>query len=219
MARDYHVRIKDRQDIAKIAMSWWVLAAKSGGHTFNICKFVTEVLAKRLRGKGSLQIEFCSAEELPEGACVSFNPLTLHIVERIWHDANAGKPYARFIVAHEIGHIVLHDEFAVAFSNEKSAQLEYFQDEESGEWQANTFADYFLVPSHIAVRLGECDLIAGLCVVDDSVAKRRLHDATTQKSTLPLPYEGEMCGNCWNFTLLRNGSALSCDSCGSTTGL
>jgi len=31
-------------------------------------------------------------------------------------------------------------------------------------------------------------------------------------------YEGEMCTECLNFTLVRNGTCLKCDTCGSTTG-
>jgi ribonucleoside-diphosphate reductase alpha chain len=31
-------------------------------------------------------------------------------------------------------------------------------------------------------------------------------------------YEGEMCGECANFTLVRNGTCLKCDTCGATTG-
>lgn len=31
-------------------------------------------------------------------------------------------------------------------------------------------------------------------------------------------YEGEMCGECLNFTLVRNGTCMKCDTCGSTTG-
>jgi hypothetical protein len=218
MARDHRVLIKDREAIAKIAMAWWVVASKLG-HSFNICTFITEVLAERLRGKGKLQINFYNSEqELPERACVTFNPLTLHIVEKIWHDAGLGIPYARYILAHETGHIVLHNEFAVAFSDDKAAQLKYVQDEESGEWQANIFADYFLVPDHVAIKLREPDLIAGLCVVTGEVAARRLRDANHAKSVLTPPYEGEMCSGCGNFTLVRNGTRMKCDTCGSTTG-
>lgn len=216
MARDHHVRIKDRQDIAKIAMSWWEVATRNG-YSFDICKFVTDVLKKQLRGKGTLQIKFYGIEDLPERACVTFNPLTLHIVETIWNDAHLGKPYARFIVAHEVGHMVLHDEFAVAFSDDKAAQLNYVQDEESGEWQANTFADHFLVPDHVARKLKARDIIAGLCVVDDSVAERRLRDLGSVKEVLAPSYEGEMCGMCGNFTLVRNGCSIRCDACGSTS--
>ena len=31
-------------------------------------------------------------------------------------------------------------------------------------------------------------------------------------------YEGDPCDNCGNFTLVRNGTCLKCDTCGSTTG-
>ena len=31
-------------------------------------------------------------------------------------------------------------------------------------------------------------------------------------------YEGEACPECQNFTLVRNGTCLKCDTCGSTTG-
>jgi ribonucleoside-diphosphate reductase alpha chain len=31
-------------------------------------------------------------------------------------------------------------------------------------------------------------------------------------------YEGESCPECQNFTLVRNGTCLKCETCGSTTG-
>jgi len=31
-------------------------------------------------------------------------------------------------------------------------------------------------------------------------------------------YEGEACGECGNFTLVRNGTCMKCDTCGATTG-
>jgi ribonucleoside-diphosphate reductase alpha chain len=31
-------------------------------------------------------------------------------------------------------------------------------------------------------------------------------------------YVGEACSECQNFTLVRNGTCLKCDTCGSTTG-
>ncbi len=217
MARDYKVRIKDRQTIAKIAMAWWLIANKTG-HSFNICDFVIKTLAKGLGDKGPLNIQFYSYAELPEKACITFNPLTLHIVEQIWNDASLGKPYERRIVAHEIGHIIMHDGSAVAFSDEKSAQLNFVQNEESAEWQANIFADYFLVPDHIAIKLRDADVIAGLCVVEDKLAKRRAEEARSAKATIMPEYEGEMCGECGNFTLVRNGTCLKCDTCGGITG-
>jgi ribonucleoside-diphosphate reductase alpha chain len=31
-------------------------------------------------------------------------------------------------------------------------------------------------------------------------------------------YEGESCQECGNFTLVRNGTCLKCDTCGGTSG-
>ena len=31
-------------------------------------------------------------------------------------------------------------------------------------------------------------------------------------------FTGEACGECGNFTLVRNGTCLKCDTCGATTG-
>ena len=31
-------------------------------------------------------------------------------------------------------------------------------------------------------------------------------------------YEGDSCGECGNFTLVRNGTCLKCETCGSTSG-
>ena len=31
-------------------------------------------------------------------------------------------------------------------------------------------------------------------------------------------YEGDACGDCGNFTLVRNGTCLKCNTCGSTSG-
>jgi ribonucleoside-diphosphate reductase alpha chain len=31
-------------------------------------------------------------------------------------------------------------------------------------------------------------------------------------------YEGESCDECGNFTMVRNGTCMKCDTCGSTSG-
>ena len=31
-------------------------------------------------------------------------------------------------------------------------------------------------------------------------------------------YEGDACGECGNFTLVRNGTCLKCNTCGGSTG-
>ena len=45
-----------------------------------------------------------------------------------------------------------------------------------------------------------------------SVTESRIKQARMQG------YEGESCPECQNFTLVRNGTCLKCNTCGSTTG-
>jgi len=52
---------------------------------------------------------------------------------------------------------------------------------------------------------------AGLAQAQPSKAERRAEAKAKG-------YEGEMCGECGNFTLVRNGTCMKCDTCGSTTG-
>ena len=42
--------------------------------------------------------------------------------------------------------------------------------------------------------------------------------ATLRAEAAMKGYVGEACGECANFTLVRNGTCLKCDSCGATTG-
>jgi ribonucleoside-diphosphate reductase alpha chain len=45
-------------------------------------------------------------------------------------------------------------------------------------------------------------------------------DARLEQATMARMkgYEGDPCDTCGNFTLVRNGTCLKCDTCGSTTG-
>jgi ribonucleoside-diphosphate reductase alpha chain len=49
-------------------------------------------------------------------------------------------------------------------------------------------------------------------------ADARAHAAEKRAEARAKGYEGEACGECGNFTLVRNGTCMKCDTCGSTTG-
>jgi ribonucleoside-diphosphate reductase alpha chain len=52
-----------------------------------------------------------------------------------------------------------------------------------------------------------------------AVAKPATADkATLRGQAMQKGYTGDSCGECSNFTMLRNGVCLKCDTCGSTTG-
>jgi ribonucleoside-diphosphate reductase alpha chain len=52
----------------------------------------------------------------------------------------------------------------------------------------------------------------------DARASARAIAAEKRAEAKAKGYEGEACGECGNFTLVRNGTCLKCDTCGSTTG-
>jgi ribonucleoside-diphosphate reductase alpha chain len=49
---------------------------------------------------------------------------------------------------------------------------------------------------------------------DASLALRLEHIRTARIKG----YEGDSCAECGNFTLIRNGTCLKCDTCGATSG-
>jgi ribonucleoside-diphosphate reductase alpha chain len=52
----------------------------------------------------------------------------------------------------------------------------------------------------------------------DARAGARASAAEKRAEAKAKGYEGEACGECGNFTLLRNGTCMKCDTCGGTTG-
>ena len=54
---------------------------------------------------------------------------------------------------------------------------------------------------------------AGAHAVDERKSRARRAAEARLKG-----YEGDACGSCGNFTLVRNGTCLKCDTCGGTTG-
>src|SRR5438132_720868 len=54
--------------------------------------------------------------------------------------------------------------------------------------------------------------------LSDARANARARAAEKRAEAKAKGYEGEACGECGNFTLVRNGTCLKCDTCGSTTG-
>jgi ribonucleoside-diphosphate reductase alpha chain len=52
----------------------------------------------------------------------------------------------------------------------------------------------------------------------DTKTEARAEAAEKRAEAKAKGYEGESCGECGNFTLVRNGTCMKCDTCGSTTG-
>lgn len=217
MPRDHYVGSRSERSIAQIAQQLRDTRYSRNAHTFNIVEFVEQTLPGQLRGfkRGKLRIQFYERSfKEDDPAYVTFDPLTLHADTGVWADARFGEGYAREIIGHEIGHVVLHDHSAKAFSNDKSAQLRFADDLQSAEWQANTFADHFLVPDLIVQDLREVPQIAALCQVTETFALRRVVALRREEWRKKQVFDGDYCSNCGNFTLICSGTLLKCTTFG-----
>lgn len=96
----------------------------------------------------------------------------IKIRESVYLGASKGNVRDRFTIAHELGHFILHSigGFSLARHIEK---IEVY---ENPEWQANTFAGEFLVPTSFIKDLSE-EEIANRYGVSKTVAKIQLKES------------------------------------------
>jgi IrrE N-terminal-like domain len=213
MFSDHYVKFCSEETIAEIALAWRNAANILNDGNFDIIDFVENVLSKQYATKGALNIRLFDASSGSDFASVTYNPLTLHVDSEVWELAKRGDPDSRYMIAHEIGHILLHDHYARPFSNDPSQQRNFAQNEHSAEWQANTFAGFFLLPDHLVRSFGDAKEMSTSCGVPKNLARDRV--ATVEKAARKSRnFEGDLCSECRNFTLIRNGLSLRCETCG-----
>jgi hypothetical protein len=221
--RDQYVPFRREDFIADVALSWRRIARNENLPYFDIVAFVERVLQQEWVKKGHLHIEFFDAPENAkdeELARVEFRPrLELHIDRETWRLAEQGEPRARFIVAHEVGHIILHQDDAKHFSNDprlqtKAAKID--DQEHSAEWQANTFASYFLLTDRVLESYDSLEDIIAKTSVNEPFVLRRHKNAQTC-SIRRQTRHGGLCDACGNFTVTSDGVCQS-DECKASCG-
>lgn len=200
---DYKVDFLREEKIAEHALAWRTASGHRNAPFFNIVVFVLVVLAKKTRLP--FRIEFFDAKEGEKPAYVSFNPRVLHADREIWRLAEIGDPEARFIIAHEVGHLLLHNHHAKAFSSDPSMQIRFAENEYSAEWQANTFAYYFLLPTHLVLAFDTAEDLSRACAVPYAVALERF----SAVEAMHRPRKCDLCPTCGHFTVLRDGRCIS----------
>jgi hypothetical protein len=206
MRKDHKVSFRIRESIKPIADRVRALTEEGSRPGFRITAYFRALATRPLLKTGLLHIRFFSPtaeDKVP--AYVTYNPTTLHVDHEIWQEADQDEPRARFMLAHELGHVILHDCHAQPFSGEKQKWIT--MDEESAEWQANTFADFFLISDAELQNYITPTDIAIFCGVEREVAIRR---------SAPVPYAGECCGWCGSAAMVRRGTIEKCDNCRST---
>jgi ribonucleoside-diphosphate reductase alpha chain len=72
--------------------------------------------------------------------------------------------------------------------------------------------------SELSKRLESARTSAARISNDGALLSLKLSEASLRAEAKVRGYEGESCRECGNFTLVRNGTCLKCDTCGGTSG-
>jgi predicted SprT family Zn-dependent metalloprotease len=204
MRKDYKVAPRGRKELKRIAEKWRSILPEARDSAFNVVAYVRALERVEILKTGKLNVVFFTASTENPPAFVTYNPTTLHVDFATWQEADEGEPSARFIIAHELGHIALHDHHAQPFSGVKQKWIQF--EEESAEWQANVFAEYFLI-SDLEIQRFTCVFeMSNYCAIEKSVAMRRLH--ALYKGC------GYCCPTCGANCVLQVGTRQNCFECG-----
>lgn len=214
MARlvDHKVSRRTEAEISDLAYRWRCSAGINTSLYFNIVNFTKNELYLQLGRR--IKICFLRQRFGESPAFIKFGRIIeLNVDERVWRQAqirsHEAHESARHILAHEIGHILLHKDQSKAFSNIPFA-LTFFEKEESAEWQANTFARHFLlVDRH--VREHNCvDALVTLCGIPIQLAAEAIKTLRPARAIAT----GEFCRKCGGCSLQPNGAHSQCSDCG-----
>lgn len=96
----------------------------------------------------------------------------IRIREDVYLRAARGKGRDRLTIAHEVGHLFLHEDDAIALC--RLAPNERLKPFEDPEWQADAFGGELLAPSYLIRSLSE-DEVARMCGVSMSAAHVQLN--------------------------------------------
>lgn len=183
MATDYKVRFRSYDNVADLARQMRIRLGIDNYYTFNIVRQIRNLKGVDFGIHGQLGIELFV--DRSDKAYVTFDPLVLHVNHDIWEEAELGEPKARFILAHELGHILMHRHYRQEFAETSEFYLKAFPPEEKAETQANWFAAAFLAPDHLARNCAsKSDLCLNFDYPRDFISeKRHLFQTPKHKSS------------------------------------
>ena len=208
MATDYKVSFRTYEDIGLTADKLRAALGLKNAYSFNIVHKIRTLIGKTFGKLGVLSLRLYKDD--PRFAYVTFNPLVLHVDEDIWAEAEDGEPKARFVLAHELGHIVLHGDYLQEFSEDEKAGLTFVPPEERSEPQAHWFAAHFLAPDRFVIDCRtEFEISQQFGFPSDYVHLKR--EAFARKR-VKLP--SELCGACGGSTMAGAWLGRKCSACG-----
>lgn len=236
---DYPVRHLPDAEVQALALGW---RKRLNQHFLGNCLDITALFSAVGEAVNwSIKVEVRPDSAMGQAnAFVSSDKRTVYIRQSLVDAAAAGDPEAVFDATHELAHIVLHRaQVPLARMATRDNQYKFLQPEESAEHQANVFARAFLMTDEEVARYPTPEALSENCFTPLQQAALRIaeYDRTTGRSLRKARrdravsdrmgamtearlkgYESVRCGDCRNFTLVRSGACLTCDTCGGTSG-
>ena len=172
MTGSYKAKPMSRNDIRRVVKTIKRIFGVETVLKFPIVEFFENGLPILFK---NFNFEILTIEEMPFKEGETF-PLEQKIVirEDIYNKACAGDGRARFTIAHEIGHLILHTNETISLCRmEGKVQLKPY---ENPEWQADTFAGELLASSYLIKGLSDIE-VKERCGVSISAARVQLRTA------------------------------------------
>lgn len=143
--------ISERRRISSIVRKLRAIVGVSDKEEFPIVDFL-EFEFHKIRRDFVLIVE--SDDDFGDGvlAKATNSPPQIVVRESLYEAAVEGHPSARFVLAHELGHLCLSHRKSVQGGTRNFSYVEYDSEKQifNAEWQANEFAAELLIPSDLA---------------------------------------------------------------------
>lgn len=158
-----------RNDIRKMV---YILKKKIGLENelyFPILQFVENILPLFIP---DFQFEVVPVDEMGDKHGETYPAQKrIRIREDVYLGAAGGKGRDRLTVAHEIGHLFLHEDSCIALC--RMGSTEQLKPYEDPEWQANAFGGELLASSYLIKGMRDCE-VSEKCGVSISAARVQL---------------------------------------------
>lgn len=111
-------------------------------------------------------------EDMPDLAGVTaVGEYTIYLANSVYEALCAGDPEARYVAAHEFGHLLLHSQQQLFLAKRKHDNHHV-----DPEWQADRFADFWLAPTEGVRTCRSPAHVAAKYAISDEMAKRRFDE-------------------------------------------
>ena len=145
----YEVPPRSRDDLTRLAHFVHQISGYKGSGPFPIMRFVELVLPEIYE---DFELQVVRPRELGEKFGETYPSKHLIRLRQDVYDAAAGgQPFARMTVAHETGHLLVHNNIPLSLARKQATKsVPAFR---SSEWQANAFGGALLMPADKIIRL------------------------------------------------------------------